>query len=178
MKTYITLPMAVLSLSVIGFTAAAVDKPAAPEAAPAAADSKASGAGSGSAAGAGSGSAAERPMTMAPKAEGGCGCCKKMGGGSGSNTPMQMGGMNASSAAFAAVNEQMHAAMAQAYTGDADKDFVAGMIPHHRGAVDMAKLVLAFGKDPEIRKLAEDIIKAQDAEMALMEAWMKKSAKP
>jgi uncharacterized protein (DUF305 family) len=52
------------------------------------------------------------------------------------------------------------------------------MIPHHKGAVDMAKLVLAFGKDPEIRKLAEDIVKAQDAEIASMEAWMKKSAKP
>ena len=49
------------------------------------------------------------------------------------------------------------------------------MIPHHAGAVDMAKTVLAFGKDPEVRKLAEEIIKAQDSEIALMQGWLKKN---
>ena len=64
-----------------------------------------------------------------------------------------------------------------AFTGNADIDFVRGMIPHHQGAVDMAKTVIAFGKDPQIRKLAEEIIKAQESEIALMQDWLKASAK-
>jgi uncharacterized protein (DUF305 family) len=58
----------------------------------------------------------------------------------------------------------------------ADRDFIAGMLPHHQGAVDMAKIVLAFGKDPEVRKLAESIIKAQEHEIAWMNSWLQKSA--
>jgi uncharacterized protein (DUF305 family) len=67
----------------------------------------------------------------------------------------------------------MHAAMNIAFTGDADADFVRGMIPHHQGAVEMAKVVLAFGKDPAVRKLAEEIVKAQETEIALMQSWLK-----
>ncbi len=82
-----------------------------------------------------------------------------------------------SSLAFHAVNAKMHEGMDIAFTGNADIDFVRGMIPHHQGAVDMAKTVLAFGKDPQIRKLAEEIIKAQESEIALMQGWLKANAK-
>ncbi len=57
-------------------------------------------------------------------------------------------------------------------TGDAfDKAFLEEMIVHHRGAVDMAKLVLETSKRSELRKLAEDIIKAQEKEIAQMKTW-------
>jgi uncharacterized protein (DUF305 family) len=67
----------------------------------------------------------------------------------------------------------MHSAMDIAFTGKSDVDFIKGMIPHHQGAIDMAKVELAFGKDPEVKKLAESVIKAQEAEIAQMQAWLK-----
>lgn len=56
------------------------------------------------------------------------------------------------------------------YTGNADVDFLAMMIPHHQGAVDMARLVLIHGKDPLTRRLAEEIIASQNTEIAAMRA--------
>lgn len=64
-----------------------------------------------------------------------------------------------------------------AYTGDADVDFVRGMIPHHQAAIDAAKIVLKYGKNPENQKLAKAIIEAQEREIAEMQAWLKKHAK-
>jgi hypothetical protein len=84
------------------------------------------------------------------------------------------GDKGSSSQAFNGIMARMHQDMAITYTGKADVDFVKGMIPHHQAAVDMAKTELAFGKDPEIRKLAEDVVKAQEAEIASMEDWLKK----
>lgn len=77
------------------------------------------------------------------------------------------------SMAFAHANMVMHGAMNITYSGNADMDFVRGMMPHHKGAIDMAKIVLTSGKDPEIRKLAEGIVKAQEGEIAEMQAWLK-----
>ena len=74
--------------------------------------------------------------------------------------------------AFMEANMKMHGAMEIEYTGDADIDFVRGMIAHHQGAIDMARVVLEHGDDPEVRKLAEEIIAAQEAEIAFMKDWL------
>jgi uncharacterized protein (DUF305 family) len=88
-----------------------------------------------------------------------------------------MGDQGPSSQAFAAVNNRMHTDMAVTYSGDADADFVRGMVPHHQGAIDMAKVELQYGKDPELRKLAKTIIEAQQTEIIEMNAWLKKHGK-
>ena len=70
---------------------------------------------------------------------------------------------------------RMHHAMMLPPFGDPDRDFAAMMIPHHQGAIDMARVELQYGKDPAIKSLAEGIIKAQEAEIAMMREWLKKN---
>jgi hypothetical protein len=53
-------------------------------------------------------------------------------------------------------------------TGDSDRDFATMMIPHHQGAIDMAKVELLYGRDPVLRRLAQEIIVTQQSEIALM----------
>ena len=68
----------------------------------------------------------------------------------------------------------MSMGMMQEFTGDADRDFLLGMIPHHQGAIDAARVVLAHGTDPDVRKFAQSIIDAQEAEIAFMRDWLAK----
>ena len=69
-----------------------------------------------------------------------------------------------------AMDKMHHEMMAPGATGHADVDFLAAMIPHHAGAVEMARLVLLHGKDPLVRRLAEEIIAGQQAEITAMQA--------
>lgn len=88
-----------------------------------------------------------------------------------------MSAASPSTQAFEAANARMHEGMAIPFTGNADIDFARGMIPHHQGAIDMARIELEHGKDPELRALAQEIIKAQEGEIAFLKAWLAKNAK-
>jgi len=69
--------------------------------------------------------------------------------------------------------ERMHAGMAAARaTGNPDRDFLAAMLPHHQGAIDMAKAVLLVTKDPRVRNLAQSIITGQQYEIELMKVLL------
>jgi uncharacterized protein (DUF305 family) len=74
--------------------------------------------------------------------------------------------------AFKEANDTMMHNMMQPMTGDPDKDFVMMMMPHHQGAIDMAKVELKYGKDPTLRAMAEAIIAAQEKEIEEMQEWL------
>ena len=75
---------------------------------------------------------------------------------------------------FTSSMEKMNADMAAiGPSGTTDLDFVRLMLPHHRSAIDMAKTQLLYGKDPQMRRLAQEIITDQQSEIELMELWLK-----
>jgi uncharacterized protein (DUF305 family) len=75
--------------------------------------------------------------------------------------------------------ERMDAGMMAAKpTGNPDRDFAAMMIPHHQGAIDMAKLELIYGRDPVLRRLAEGIIVEQQQEIELMQRYLHEGSAP
>ena len=70
--------------------------------------------------------------------------------------------------------EKMHVAMASVESShNSDLDFVRLMLPHHQAAIDMARTQLMYGKDPQIRRLAQEVIADQQSEIELMKLWLK-----
>ena len=88
---------------------------------------------------------------------------------------MKMANASDSTKGYETAMAGMMKGMMMTMTGKPDLDFVQGMMPHHQGAIDMAKVVLQYGKDPEIKKLAEGVVKAQEGEIAFMKDWLTKA---
>jgi uncharacterized protein (DUF305 family) len=78
---------------------------------------------------------------------------------------------------FKAADMKMMHNMHVPYTGNPDVDFRTHMIPHHQGAVEMAKVALKHAKDPETKRMAQKIIDDQEKEIAEMQDWLKKNGK-
>ena len=78
----------------------------------------------------------------------------------------------------AAAMKKMMNDMAVKPTGDVDSDFVAMMVPHHQGAIDMAIAVLRYGRNAQIRRLAQEIIVTQQQEIAAMRLAVGESPLP
>ena len=73
--------------------------------------------------------------------------------------------------------EKMHAAMGTVTPSrNSDMDFVRLMLPHHQAAIDMTKTELMYGNDPQMRRLAQEILTDQQSEIELMQLWLKQRA--
>jgi uncharacterized protein (DUF305 family) len=105
------------------------------------------------------------------------GCFALSGSAYAQSMPHMDHGESPSNKAFMDGMKKMDKGMSAPMSGDADRDFAAMMIAHHQGAIDMARVELQYGKDPMLRKLSEDIIKAQETEIAQMKAWQEKRGK-
>lgn len=107
-------------------------------------------------------------------------CCKKMKDANGAESMqcamMKEKGMSHASSmptsVYAPAIARMHEAMTKDTVNHADVDFMSGMLAHHQGAIDMSQIALDKASDPTVRKLAADIIKAQQAEVKLMQQWL------
>lgn len=99
----------------------------------------------------------------------------------GDGMPMKMMMPEASDSAstkeYKATMMRMMQAMPAKFTGDADVDFMMQMKAHHQGAIDMAKVALANGKDPAVKKLATEIVSAQEKEIKTIDQWLKAKGK-
>jgi uncharacterized protein (DUF305 family) len=69
--------------------------------------------------------------------------------------------------------EKMHAATTSMHASESsDINFAKLMLPHHQAAIDMAKAELKYGKDPQMRRLAQEIVTDQQSEIELMQLWL------
>ncbi|TIN21710.1 MAG: DUF305 domain-containing protein [Mesorhizobium sp.] len=99
-------------------------------------------------------------------------------GGDMTNMPMDTANMSEASQNYMEAMKRMDGPMMQGLqAGDPDVAFVQAMIPHHQGAIDMARAVLQFGKDDQVKVWANQIITTQQAEIAAMQEWLKQHAK-
>ena len=85
------------------------------------------------------------------------------------------GAMSGSDHAYMEAHKKMMDNMTAQPTGNSDRDFATMMIPHHQGAIDMARVQLQHGKDPALLRLARKIIDDQEREIAQLRAWQQKS---
>jgi uncharacterized protein (DUF305 family) len=110
---------------------------------------------------------------MMPMMQGGM-----MQGGMMQGMPMDTANMSDATKAYTEAMKKMDGPMMQGVqAADPDVAFVQAMIPHHQGAIDMARGVLQFGKDDEVKVWANEIITAQESEIAKMQEWLKQHAK-
>jgi uncharacterized protein (DUF305 family) len=99
---------------------------------------------------------------------------KMMGGG----MAMQPeGDTGPASQAMNGVIASMQKDLALSFSGDVDVDFAKRLLVQHQAAVDMAKVVLVFGKDAEVKKIADGVVKANEADIASLQDWLKKQPK-
>jgi uncharacterized protein (DUF305 family) len=94
-------------------------------------------------------------------------------------TKPQAGGdtMGMHGAAMHAAMQQMQQGMDMPMSGDPDQDFAQMMIPHHQGAIDMARIELESGKDPQLREMAQKVIEDQEREIAALKQWLAQHGK-
>ena len=101
-----------------------------------------------------------------------------MQGGMMQDMPMDTANVSDATKAYMDAMKKMEAPMMQGVqAADPDIGFVQAMIPHHQGAIDMARAVLQFGIDEEVKAWANQIITAQESEIAKMQEWLKLHAK-
>jgi uncharacterized protein (DUF305 family) len=82
------------------------------------------------------------------------------------------GMMGMHGAAMQTAMQRMQQSMSGGMSGDPDIDFARMMIPHHQGAIDMARVQLETGKDPQLRQMAQKIVEDQEREIATLKEWL------